>query len=205
MSYFFAFEVPDRARAQIAAFTERWRHQVDPALNAKWVVPEDYHITLKYLGDIPPETVDVAVKHAASRVKQQMIHRAEKKEENDKAMIEQKSIVVFPAGKPPVLWIEIIPTDMLRTLARCLLLLPDLTWEQREHRPYKPHITLAYCKPETESGPLTIMEQAFDPFTVNRFVLMRTLPPEQRANEAKARYNTVHTFPLAGTQVLNVP
>ena len=204
MSYFFAFEVPDRARVQIAAFAERWQRQVSPALNAKWVVPENYHMTLKYLGDISPALVDVAIKRAASSIKAQMIYRGERGEVNDMAVIEQKPIVVFPAGKPPVLWIEIIPTDMLQTLARCLLLLPDLAWEQREHRPYKPHITLAYCKPEAESEPLTLTEQAFEPFAVRRFVLMETLPPESRANSVKARYNIVHTFPLAGTQISDV-
>ena len=35
MSYFFAFEVPDKARTEIAAFVERWQSQVNPVLNAR--------------------------------------------------------------------------------------------------------------------------------------------------------------------------
>ena len=199
MNYFFALEVPDEARLQIAAFAERWQSQVDPALNARWVAPENYHITLKHLGDISPELVAVSVRRAASYIEQMATWRQENGKTMDKVLIEQKPIVAFPAGKPPVLWIEIVPNELLSSLASSLLLLPDLRWEQREHRPYKPHITLAYCKPETETGPLLLTEQAFVPFAVKRFVLMQTLPPEQRAKDTKSRYNIVQTFPFGNT------
>ena len=89
MSYFCAFEGPDEARIQIAAFAERWQSQGGPILNAQWVVPENYHITLKYLGDISSAMVDVAVKSAASSIKAQMIDRAEKGKIHDKVVIEQ--------------------------------------------------------------------------------------------------------------------
>ena len=201
MSYFFAFEVPDKARAQIAAFAERWQSQVDPVLNARWVVPENYHITLKYLGDMSPDLVDMTIDRAGRSVEQTMIWRAKEGMPVKETVIEQKPIVIFPAGKPPVLWIEIVPSELLRRLASNFLLSPNIDWKQRDHRPYKPHITLAYCKPEAESGPLTLTEQAFEPFTVSRFVLMETLPPEKRAKDSKARYTIVHTFPFGNTDL----
>ena len=204
MSYFFAFEVPDKARTEIAVFVERWQSQVNPVLNARWVVPENYHITLKYLGDMSLGVVDSVIKDAESTIQCTFEWRRNKGEETKEAVIEQKASVVFPAGRPPVLWVEIIPTNLLRSLAYGFLLFPNLAWDEREHRPYKPHITLAYCKPEAENGPLILTEQAFAPFTVNCFALMETLPPEKRAIGMKARYNTVHTFPFRKKPISDV-
>lgn len=194
MSYFFALELSDAARAQVAAFAERWQGQVDPSLNAHWVAPENYHVTLKYLGDIPPERVAVAVTDAV-----RTMNAAVFKSYIKPLLIEQKPLVLFPAGKPAVLWIEIIPTDTLQSLSWQMEGIQSGQGVRRDHRPYKPHITLAYCKPEADIAELLLTEQAFDPFTVNRFVLMQTLPPEARANGAKSRYNIVHTFPFGDT------
>lgn len=204
MSYFFAFEVPDKARAEIAAFAERWQSRVSPELNAKWVTPENYHITLKYLGSMSPELTASTVQEAETTVKRMSSWRRENGKETEGAVIEQKPSVLFPAGKPPVLWIEITPTELLNSFAYSFLLFPNLNWDEREHRRYKPHITLAYCKPEAEVGPMTLTEQAFEPFTVSRFVLLETLPPEKRANGGKARYNAVHTFPFGNGQISEV-
>lgn len=185
MNHFFALELSEAARAQVAAFAERWQSQVDPLLHPRWIAPEDYHITLKFLGDVSPSLITCAVKSAA-------LHAARQ----ETLIIEQKPSIQFPAGKPPVLWIEIAPSYSLRLLAIGLegsLRIPGV---RPEHRPYKPHITLARCRPEAEIGPLLLTEQAFAPFVVSRFVLMETLPLEQRANAGKARYNIVHTFPF---------
>ncbi len=185
MNHFFAIELPEDTRRQVAAFAERWQRQIDPRLHPRWVEPQDYHITLKFLGDVSPSIIAAAVTIAA-------LHAAQR----EAITIEQRPSVVFPAGKPSVLWIEIAPSYPMRLLAVGLegsLRIPGV---RPEHRPYKPHVTLARCRPEGESGPLLMTEQAFEPFIATRFVLMQTLPPESRENGTKSRYNIVHTFPF---------
>ncbi len=195
MNHFFALELSDAARAQVAAFAERWQGQVDPSLNAQWVAPENYHVTLKYLGGVPPERVAAAVTDAVRTMKTPAFRSYIKP-----LLIEQKPVVLFPGGKPSVLWIEIIPTDTLQSLSLQMEVIQSGQGVRRDHRPYRPHITLAYCKPGADIAELCLAEQAFAPFTVNRFVLMETLPSEARANGSAARYTTVHTFPFANTQ-----
>ena len=48
---FTALEIPDHARVRLAALRA-------PFVRARWVQPEDYHITLRFLGDITRKQAD---------------------------------------------------------------------------------------------------------------------------------------------------
>jgi len=71
----------------------------------------------------------------------------------------------------------------------------------REDRPYRPHITIARCRPASGVGDWPVPSERLFPFWATaRFVLMQTLPPDVRAKDGKPRYNTVQAFPFGDAQ-----
>jgi 2'-5' RNA ligase len=191
VNYFFAIRPTDKAQRQLASFAERWEQQIDPAFRARWYPPEDYHVTLKFLGDISDALVPAAIKAGKDSAVQRNTLQP------GSITITQKPFVAFPGlTKPHVLWVEVVPNETLWALMFGLDRTLEREGVKRDHRPYKPHITLARCNPATEVPLFIFEEQAFDDFTVDHFHLMQTLPLKERAKGSKARYNTVHTFPF---------
>lgn len=194
MNHFFAIELPDDTRQQVTAFADRWKQLIDPAFHARWYPPEDYHLTIKFLGDISEPLVS-ETKRVAEEVAQEL----------EPLVVTQKPNVVFPAViKPHVLWIEVVPNMALKSLVFGLKYPLWALGIKPDFRPFKPHITLARCRPDTDVPPFVLGERAFDEFNADRFVLMQTLPPESRANGTESRYNTVHAFPLTGAHLSDV-
>jgi len=189
MNHFFAIELSAEARCTVAASVAMWKPLLTPAQTAKWYGPEDYHITLKFLGDLP-ESDQAGLIAGALPVAAV-------------AVLFEVGLVgagAFPSlWRPDVLWIGVQDSSALTALAaRLENALMDVGYPS-ERRPYHPHVTVARCRPArmTEKWPMP-NERAFPSWQVARFALMQTLPPESRANGAKARYNIVHTFPFVG-------
>ncbi len=72
----------------------------------------------------------------------------------------------------------------------------------RESRIYQPHVILARVSTrgvvDTERQP-EIGERPFAMFSVDRFVLMQTLPWNGRRKEGGSRYTIVQMFPFGNT------
>jgi 2'-5' RNA ligase len=199
VNYFFAITLPDEAREQLTSFAKRWEQQIDPGLRARWCPPEDYHVTLKFLGGIAGDLVPLAVRQGEQSALQRNTYHP------GPVTISQKPLAAFPGiVRPHVLWVEVAANDLLHSLIFGLDRSLETKGVKRDFRPYKPHITLARCNPTTDVPSFILEERAFDDFTVDHFHLMQTLPPEERAKGSKARYNSVHTFPLAGAQISDV-
>ena len=65
MRIFVGIDIDEEIRQRIHEFTQQMRESA-PA--ARWVKPETFHITLKFLGEAPPEKVE-NVKKALAAVK----------------------------------------------------------------------------------------------------------------------------------------
>ena len=189
MNYFFALELSPDARQAAAQAAHDWWELFSP--QAKWLVAEDYHITLKVLGDVSEAQLSY-LKDAASHAASQTIPFP----------VSLASFGAFPDLRMPrYLWIGVQPALELNELAGSLSRFAEQEQVPLDPWPYTPHVTVAHSL-VTEPGLRwpTPPERAFPTWQVNRFVLMQTLPPESRANGAKARYNTVHTFPFGSNQ-----
>lgn len=190
MHHFFALTLPDEVRQHAAETADDWRRR----LRASWYAPADYHITLKFLGDVPeerqPELIAAALPVAAQAAP---------------VDVRLHGIGVFPdAQRPQVLWVGVEVTAGLRELAGQLETALAALGFRREMRPYIPHITIARIRaprPLTPEDWPKLNEQTFPVFTVRHFVLMQTLPPEARRKDQPVRYNTVHPFPLGDTHL----
>lgn len=192
MNHFFALPFPPPIQTYLFAMAAEWRQQLSSNIQIQWYAPADYHITLKFLGDVPEtkqeELVQVIIPIAAA--------------------IKPFPIALAPCGafpnlkNPSVLWGGIERDDTLTHLATLIDHVMGQCGFPEERRPYHPHVTVARCRRSTHREKLTLPEQHERPFpnwNADRFALLQTLPPDRRRNGRKARYNTVHTFPL-GTQ-----
>lgn len=189
MNYFFALEVPPEARQYIQQeVVSLWK----PALKEEtgWYAPEDYHVTLKFLGDVAEER------------QQDLIETAKSVVEGVSAF----AVTLAPPGSFPsqrpkrIFWMGVSKSKEINDLAGLLDRACSRLGFEREARAYTPHITVARYprrrgSDATETAP-PMIERSFPSWPAARFVLMQTLPPESRANGAKARYNLVHTFPF---------
>ncbi|HEX5322470.1 MAG TPA: RNA 2',3'-cyclic phosphodiesterase [Capsulimonadaceae bacterium] len=195
MNHFFALPLPEEIRQQLGKLAEDWRGMNQ--LHASWYAPADYHITLKFLGDVDPSRQAELIEAALPVVSQM-----------GPFTIDLNSAPgAFPSLRMPrVLWAGAKENEPTALLAGCLESAMEPLGFRRERRQFKAHITLARCRDLTrdmghETWTLGLPgKHAFPIFTADRFVLLQTLSQKDRVtkgrNGEKLRYNTVHTFPF---------
>lgn len=191
MNHFFALPLPPQVQEVVADFAHFWKTYTGTQDAARWYVPADYHITLKFLGDISDAEATrlaaagnaVAARHAP-------------------LTLTLTTPSAFPnMFRPRVLYVGIKSMLALRNLVADLEETLEMLGVPRETRPYAPHVTVARVKATAEAAAKnwrTSHEQAFVKWEANTFALMQTLPPELRPNGEVARYNSAQTFPLTG-------
>ena len=191
MNHFFALELSAEAQQEVSRLSRDWQRLLTPEHKAKWYGSADYHVTLKFLGELPdarqPELVTAAAPIAA--------------------LTAPFTVSLAPAGafpglhRPHVLWAGVAPSNALSDAAARLEEALAGIGFPRDGRPYRPHVTVARCRPNNGVGEWPVpSERLFPTWTATRFVLMQTLPPDVRAKDGKARYNTVQAFPFGNTQ-----
>lgn len=191
MNHFFALTLSDDVRRSVAAFAEDWQALLGDAFAARWYAPEDFHVTLKFLGDVRDAKI-APLRAVGSR-----------------AAVESSPFSVsvglsgaFPSPRQPrVLILRLRRSDEIVSLAERLDTLTTALDFPPEMRSYQPHVTLARCQPAHYKRGLEVslsLEQTFPIFTADHFILMQTLPPGERQNWRNSRYNIVHTFPFGG-------
>lgn len=139
---FIAVLMPEEVKSQLA----RVQGQLaSPGLQVTWVRPQAMHLTLKFLGDMPVETVPEIV-----RVMRQAVAAVQP------FGLTLNGIGGFPnLSYPRVLWV-----DWLDTSGRLIVLQKDLEEAlaalgiPRERRAFTPHLTLGRVKSMRRKGQL---------------------------------------------------
>jgi 2'-5' RNA ligase len=128
MRIFIGIDLDSDLRARIERFIEGIQGF---APDARWIHPESLHITLKFIGEQPPESVKViAEKLQAIKAKPFDIRLAESG--------------FFPTAKPPrVFWIGVHAGPQLAALAKNIDEAVAQLGVPSEERKYNPHLTLA--------------------------------------------------------------
>lgn len=130
MRIFFALELPDLLRADIAAYAKH----ISEELPGRYLDPTTYHVTLAFLGDISPERLEDAkqvLSDALRVVRRKPIH------------LIPEELGVFTGLKKPTLRLALEQTEPLMKAAQVVreaLTQHDLTYNKK---PFFPHITLA--------------------------------------------------------------
>lgn len=192
MNHFFALPIPPAIQEELGKLAEEWQ-----SLNigrASWYAPADYHITLKFLGNVDPsrqpELIEAALPVAARTAPFTVDLNV--------------AVGAFPnLRQPRVLWAGVKPNERMVALASEIDTVMAALSFARERRAFNAHITLARCRLLTEftrrdwPAPKKV---AFSPFATDQFVLMQSSPPEKQGqtvkNSRRLRYNTVRTFPF---------
>ncbi len=192
MNHFFAITLPQETQQGLAHFVEQWKPKLAPELAVRWEKPKDYHLTLNFLGNLS-RTVQPRLVKATRSVPDQFapftVHLS-------------FSGSFINVGRPSILWAGLNEKRETTRLSKSL----DRALSEHgfvvEPHSYVPHITLGRCR-VTQDGPSDLPIKVGLPMNlelpVNGYSLLETLPPEQRVNGAKSRYNTVHTFPFGNT------
>jgi 2'-5' RNA ligase len=184
---FVACEIPDDARAMIAAAIETLRQRSGDAV--RWVRPEGIHVTLKFLGEVPLRqlpAIKLALQEAASG--------------HSPFTLEFSSIGTFGGREGLRLMWAGIAGDVLRleAIVRAVNTALAVVGFEPERRPFRPHLTLGRVRDEIPTrqraeievavGKLEIPEM---PWRVTHVSLMRS-----QLLRGGARYETLGKFPL---------
>jgi 2'-5' RNA ligase len=137
MRIFIGIDLDSDVRTRIERFLEGVEGF---APEARWVRPESLHVTLKFIGEQPPERVE-AITERLRRV------------ESSRFEIRIRGYGFFPtANAPRVFWIGIDAGPQLAELAESIDIATADLGIPREDRPFSPHLTLARAGAGRSSG-----------------------------------------------------
>lgn len=186
MRLFVAIDPPAAERARIDRLARPLRELGMPI---RWVAPEAYHLTLKFLGEVEQERTEELVEAMREAVSGEVPFD-----------LELGGLGAAPSlARPKVVWIE-IPGDP--ALARIQAGLEEAFAARgfpKEERPFRPHLTLGRVRRRSRADELTAigalaLELDFSgpAFPVRSLALM-----ESEQTDTGARYRVVFRLPLA--------
>ena len=188
MRLFVALEIPDQVRDGFAALIAELRG-ADSSFSksrARWVRPENLHVTLKFIGHVDSGKLD-AIRAALAEVRL-----------DSPVELRFRGLGFFPNGKRPrVFWAGIEASPNLAPLAgeiEARLAKVGISGETRE---FAPHLTLARFEPPGISDGLSAIAQEnvsreFGAVHTSEFHLF-----ESKTKPSGAEYARLQSFPFA--------
>src|SRR6185295_4469373 len=150
---------------------------------ARWIDPENYHITLRFIGDIDQRTAD-EIEHALMRV------------ERPRFELTLSGLDALGGNKPHSIVASVKPTPALRELQSEHERIIQRIGLEPERRKFRPHVTLARIKGVSEADAAAYLALRGDfrtpPFPVGRFVLLSS-----RDSRGGGPYVMEEVYPLA--------
>ena len=150
---------------------------------ARWVEPENYHITLRFIGDVEEPMAD-EIAGQLRRVSRPPFELA------------LAGLDAFGSRKPHAIYAAVRPTLVLRKLQGEHERLMQRIGLEPERRKFTPHVTIARLRGAAEPDVAAYLALRGDfrtaPFPVGRFVLMSS-----RASRGGGPYIVEESYPLA--------
>lgn len=136
MRLFVAVDLPDAVVSAAATISDTLRRRVRdtaPTARLTWIAPERMHLTLRFIGEVPPE--------AAARIGERLATPFE----TTAFTVAAGETGTFPArGAPRVVWIGLREgREALHQLEAEVSSRLEQAGIAREPRPFSPHLTLA--------------------------------------------------------------
>ena len=183
MRLFVALEIPSTVREHLAELVNSLR-AVSP--RTRWVRPENLHVTLKFIGEVP-ETQLASIRTALAQLR------------SDRPVtLGFGGLGFFPNERHPrVFWAGIEASPNLKTLAADIEKATETLSIAREQRPFSPHLTLARFEPPRLPDNLRVAIQQdvgreFGSLRTHQFHLI-----ESKLKPSGAEYTTVESFSFA--------
>lgn len=173
---FTGLELPSSIRMMLSALQGGLR-------GARWVDPENYHITLRFIGDIDDRSAD-EVAYELARV-----HRAP-------VSVKLSGLGSFGNGKPHAVWARVQPSrELVEMQAEQERILQRLGFPA-ERRKYIPHVTLARLRGTTPVEAASWLEMRGD-FSAPEFLAGRFVLFSAKATVGGGPYLVEESYPLA--------
>jgi 2'-5' RNA ligase len=130
---FLAIQIPESVKAELQRFQEELKPLL-PKEGVRWAKPEQFHLTLKFLGNVPASEVD-ALTEAAREVCAATTPMP----------LQAEGVGFFPNSfAPRVFWVDIKSTNrLLHTLQQQLEAAVDAFAAHEEAKNFAAHVTLA--------------------------------------------------------------
>lgn len=176
---FIAIDLPEVHKALLADLQ-------DPTLSVRWTPPAQFHLTLRFIGDVDADT-RVAVEKALDAI------------HSTPFTIEGQGLGVFPSlRKPRVIFAGISPAQALLDLYEGIRHALGKIGIAPDSKPFRPHITLARVKQAIASEIRSYLQSheslMLPPVAVSQFYLYESiLKPDG------AHHNQLCTFALSTT------
>ncbi len=176
MRLFVALDLPEDHRRRLYALR-------DPSWKARWATPDQFHLTLRFLG--PTEEVLLPeLTRTLAEIKAPTFELA------------PRGLIALPSSaRPRVLAAAVDPHPALQALQAEIERRVVALGFTPETRPFRPHITLARLKQVPTAAVRSFLQRhrdfALTPFPVRAFHLY-----ESHLHPDGARYEILHRFPL---------
>lgn len=182
---FIALDLSAAARTSLERIQEHLRQR---GLSLAYTHLQDAHLTLVFLGDTTPETVD--------RLKPRLDEVAGGAAPFELAL--GHGGFFGPPRAPRIAWVGVAESPALMTLQRSLAEQVRAVGLPVESRPFHPHLTVARIKHRLPPDALTLIKSSinntsFAGVPVDRVLFMRSQP-----NGAGPKYSVIHTAHLKG-------
>lgn len=175
---FAGIEIPKRQRDSLGLVSQ-------PLPGAKWVEPDNMHLTLRFAGDIDNRIAEEFAAFLAEI-------------DSDPFTIRIADLGCFGGNDPKVIWAGVNGGDRLEALQRATERAARSAGLPPETRSYKPHITLARLRGTRPEAVARFLSSAarldLEPFTVERFVLFSSRP-----RVGGGPYVVEDAYPMRGT------
>ena len=177
MRFFVALNLPKKERDRIHRAVRVLR---DSELPVRWIEPDKYHITLKFLGDVSEDRIE-AVEQAIGRVAQA----------TGVLELGVSGFGAFPTiRRPQVIWVGVEPTPALRCLKQDLERALTVCGFDRETRAFHPHLTLGRADAQNGAGAFRGLDERAAALTYRGEVKVRKLDlMRSRLSKTGARYS----------------
>ncbi len=150
---------------------------------ARWIDPENFHITLRFIGDIDEPTADQVAQSLAG------VRRPSFE-------LQMEGLGAFGSRKPHALFAGVKNVPALKELQAEQERIVQRIGLEPERRKFTPHVTLARLKGASEADVAHYLALRGDfktaPFPVGRFVLLSS-----RASRGGGPYVMEEAYPLA--------
>lgn len=181
---FIAITPPPTLQHTVAAIREVFQ-PLD--LPWRWVTPEQIHLTLKFLGNVPAEHVTILAQAMASAVQG---HTA--------FTVRAQSLGCFPhPSRPRVLWVGLAdPSQALAHLNERLTAALIPAGFPPEDRPFHPHLTLARAQHGIRAHQLLPILQAYQNRCFGEFAITQLHLFQSELQRGGARYTILRSVTL---------
>ena len=153
---FIAIEIPEKIKKEIAEQTAAMRRISDRSV--RWVPAENLHLTIRFLGEIPPAKLDQLTQALETESGQ---HRPFE--------INVEGLGAFPnPHRPRVIWIGVETGPQLDSLAQRIETTVRNLGYPGEEKPFTAHLTIGRVRDGNSSAQAQSLQQALERTKIGR-------------------------------------